>query len=61
MKLADAKDFCRNLGFTLLKRDGEFIVKPQGATIDDARTYFTDSLDDAIGTARAMATHGAKS
>jgi hypothetical protein len=61
MKLATAKAICRDLGFTLLKRDGEFIVKVIGSTVDDVRTYFKNDLDDAVGTAKAMSLTGAKS
>ena len=32
----------------------EFAVVPQGAATDHRESYFTDSLDDAIETARAM-------
>lgn len=54
MKLATARQICRSFGFTLVKRDGEFIVKVAGSPIDDPRTYFTDDLEDAVGTAKAM-------
>ena len=54
LTLATAKGLCRDLGFTLIKRDGEYIVKPYGAIIDDPRTYFTDDIHDAIATAVAM-------
>lgn len=30
----------------------EYVVKPRGA-LSDAEAYFTDDIDDAIGTARA--------
>ncbi len=55
MTLADAKKEVAELGLTLMKRDGEYIVKPRGGRIDDPRSYFTDDLDDALGTARHMA------
>jgi hypothetical protein len=57
MTLATAKKECAALGYTLIKdREwDQYIVKPQGARSDDPRAYFTNDLDDAVGTARAMA------
>lgn len=55
MTLATAKKECAALGFTLVKADGEYCVKPRGARSDDPRSYFTDDIGDAVGTARAMA------
>ncbi len=59
LTLADAKHLVRPLGFTLVKRDGEYIVKPAGSSIDDPRSYFTNDLLDAVQTARAMHAHEA--
>lgn len=55
MTLAEAKARVRALGFTLVKRDGEYIVKPAGGRIDDPASYFTNDIIDAVQTARAMA------
>ncbi len=55
MTLQDAKQECRKVGFTLVKRDDEYIVKVRGSRIDDPRTYFTNDRQDAVWTARVMA------
>lgn len=57
MTLAVAKQEVAKLGLTLVKNNeyGEYIVKPRGATKDHPHAYFTNDLDDAVGTARAMA------
>jgi hypothetical protein len=54
MTLTAAKTFCRSLGFTLLKRHDEYIVKPLGERDDHPHSYFTSDFDDAVRTARAM-------
>ena len=53
--LKEAMATVRNYGFTLVKRDGEYIVKPAGQNIDHPHSYFTNDLEDAVGTARLMA------
>ena len=55
LTLRSARSECRRLGFTLVKLDGEFIVKPIGARNDDSRAYFTNDLDDAVDTTHVMA------
>lgn len=58
MTLADAKKVVRSHGHTLVKSDGEYIVKKSGERTriegDDSH-YFTDDLQDAVGTSAAMA------
>jgi len=51
--LQEAKMRVASLGFTLKKRDGEYILTRKGAPEDDA-TYYTDDLNDAMATAHAM-------
>lgn len=51
MTLAKARDIVKGYGFRLVKVDGEYQVRVPGKP--DA-TYFTDDLDDALWTARAM-------
>lgn len=51
--LQEAKMRVASLGFTIKKRDGEYILTRKGAPEDDA-TYYTDDLNDAIATAHAM-------
>lgn len=55
MTQRDAFDAIMALGLSVRKVEGEFQVKPKGTRWDDATTYFTDDLDDALGTAREMA------
>jgi hypothetical protein len=55
LTLAHAKRIVASRGFMLIKVDGEFIVKPRGAGLDDARNYFTNDLLDAVETAKRMA------
>lgn len=49
--IKQARDEVRGLGFTLRKTEcGEFRLCPKGGTENQA--YYTDCLDDAVGTAR---------
>ncbi len=59
MRFAVARELCRALGFTLVndREWNQYIVKPAGARKDDPRNHFTDDLEDAVGTARAMHAH----
>jgi len=43
----------RELGFTVGVKDGEWRITPKGAP--ESAAYYTDDLDDALGTARLMA------
>lgn len=56
--LAEAKKIVRGHGHTLVKEDGEYIVKKKRERTriegDDSH-YFTDDIDDAIGTSSQMA------
>lgn len=45
----------RAMGFSVRKLDGEYQVKAHGKRWDGDATYFTDDLDDALGTACEMA------
>jgi hypothetical protein len=54
LTLNDAKRIVSKLGLTLVKRDNEYIVKPKGASNDDAQAYFTNDLLDAVETAKRM-------
>lgn len=58
MRLRDAIAYLRNLGITLRKREQEYEVKPRGTGPD--QTYYTDDLDDAVETGRAMAGHATR-
>lgn len=51
MTQSEARRILRDLGWTLRCSDGEYRVAPRGASED--RAYYTNDLDDAIGTARA--------
>lgn len=53
MTLATARSILRNLGITLAKRDGEYRVNFTNGL--EATAYYTDDIDDAVGTGRAMA------
>ncbi|MDB6013126.1 MAG: hypothetical protein JWL65_5376 [Gammaproteobacteria bacterium] len=50
---AIARKLIADCGRTLVVRDGEFIVKLQGRSIDDKSTNFTNDLQDAVSTAQA--------
>lgn len=52
--LATAKATLKVLGFTITGRSGEYRMAPDAGTPaeKEARAYYTDSLDDAIATAR---------
>lgn len=52
MTIKQAKATARALGFKLTHEDGEFRVCPIGG--HEGQAYYTDDLDDAIGTARWM-------
>lgn len=49
----EAARLIHNCGRTLVVRDGEFIVKLHGKTIDHKSTYFTNDLEDAVHTAKS--------
>jgi hypothetical protein len=49
--LAQAKLAVRAIGYDLRKHEDEFQLRPIGKKWDGSKTYFTDFLDDAIGTA----------
>lgn len=57
-RLADAKKVVASHGNTLVKEDGEYIVKKKGERTriegDDSH-YFTDDIDDAVGTSALLA------
>lgn len=55
MTQAQAKALLRSLGFSMSRRDGEYRIAPMDGTPaqKEARAYYTDDMDDAIGTARA--------
>lgn len=57
MTLQDAKLAVRGLGFSLTKRDGEYRLAPYAGSPAEreAKAYYTNDLDDAIGTALALA------
>lgn len=50
MTLKDAKLIARELGYSLTKRDDEYRANPIGGT--EATAYYTNDLEDAIGTIR---------
>lgn len=49
MTISEAKAKCRALGFSLRKKDGEYRLNLVGGT--EATAYYTNDLDDAVGTA----------
>lgn len=55
MKMREAKEIVSALGFTLRKNEwNEYVLRLRvGAT--EENTYYTDDLDDAIGTAQQEA------
>jgi hypothetical protein len=56
MTIKGAIRMASDLGITIKRVDGEFIVKPRGERdANDAVTYYTDDIDDALATARMMA------
>ncbi len=57
MILFTAKAIVRELGFSLTRKDGEYRLAPSTGTPaqKEARAYYTDDLDDAVGTARQEA------
>jgi hypothetical protein len=61
MKYAEAKKIVKELGMKLsLNRDyNEYRVALPGANAESS-AYYTDNLEDAIGTAKAMIQWGAK-
>lgn len=51
--IAEAKRYIKSLGFTFKKDEaGDFVINTKGGDEDTA--YYTDALDDAVGTAEAM-------
>jgi hypothetical protein len=54
MNFSEAKALVRPLGFTLTKRDGEYRLAPIHGTpaSREAGAYYTNDLEDAVGTAR---------
>lgn len=57
MTLAEAKKIVRGHGHTLVKEDGEYIVKKKGSKTrieGDDPHYFTNDIEDAVGTSEAM-------
>lgn len=57
--MAHAKDVARTYGYSIRKRDGEYLVDRIGAR-EGRATYYTNDLSDALDTAKAMAgPHGA--
>jgi len=57
MVLARARMILRALGIVIRREDGEFRVNFRGG--DEATAYYTNDLDDAVGTGRDMARRGA--
>lgn len=53
LTLAVVREEARRLGFTVKSRDGEFLVTPMGQR-EGAATYYTNDLEDALGTMRAQ-------
>jgi hypothetical protein len=49
--IAEARERLARVGYSLRKKDGEFEVFPKGKP--GPLSYFTNDLDDAVGTARA--------
>lgn len=56
MTISEAKAKCRALGFSLRKKDGEYRLNLVSGT--EATAYYTNDLDDAVGT--ALAEHNRK-
>jgi hypothetical protein len=58
MTLAEAKALVRPLGFTLTRRDAEYRLAPVDGTpaSREAAAYYTNDIEDAIGTAQFAAT-----
>jgi hypothetical protein len=54
LTLAEAKAQVRTLGFSLKSREGEYVLTPWGER-EGAKSYYTNDLKDAVGTARASA------
>lgn len=59
MTLQDAKRIVRDLGFSLTRKDGEYRLAPYAGTPAEreAKAYYTPDMDDALGTAWALAAH----
>ncbi len=58
MTLARARMILRALGLVIRREnDGEYRINFQGG--DEATAYYTNDLDDAVGTGRDMARRGA--
>jgi hypothetical protein len=58
MTLAEAKALVRPLGFTLTRREAEYRLAPIHGTpaSREAAAYYTNDIEDAIGTAQFAAT-----
>jgi hypothetical protein len=55
MTLGQARNAVHPLGFTIKKTDGgDYVLKRKGAPVDSPDSYFTDDLEDAVGTAKAL-------
>lgn len=54
LNFRDVAKECRSLGFDVSQDDGEYRLAPRIANKDKAerRAYYTNSLDDLLGTAR---------